>query len=239
MTTKELCLNVDINAKNNSGESLLMTFAKRDDMNYDPAIIHYLLKNFPNLEINDKNENGDTALMLAVKNGKLNNASYLLKGGDCDINTKDNEGIPLLSYAARQAERLYDWKIVGKLLHPRRKDIPDFNATDKKGITPFMEMIKVSYRSGDSSYNNYSAITDALHAGADVDAKSADGKTALMMACDAKEEIPEEIIQILLRESKKNDVEKKHDIEQALKLATNNNYHRTADILSIELQRIT
>lgn len=134
--------NIDINAKNSSGETALMIAAKKGDIATLKALL--ALKGpdgkTPLVDFNAKDSNGDTALTLAAKKGDIATLTALLteKSPDSkplvDVNAKNSSGDTALMIAAKEG----DVAILQALLAekgPDSKPIVDVNAQDSSGDT--------------------------------------------------------------------------------------------------------
>jgi hypothetical protein len=120
------CPNVDVNAKDEDGETALMYSA----IYGDKEILETLLKEFPNVDVNDKDKNGETALMYSAIYGYKEILETLLSVPGIDVNAKDEDGKTALMYSAIYG----DTKILETLL-----SVPgiDVNAKDEDGKTAF------------------------------------------------------------------------------------------------------
>lgn len=86
---------LDINVRNNLGETPLLFAARQMDL----EMFQYLLG--LGATISDQNKSGQTALMYAIKNGDAKLFDYILINGQTNFTEKDNNGSTALLYAVR------------------------------------------------------------------------------------------------------------------------------------------
>ena len=98
MVSEILKLGLDINAKDNSGNSALMTAI----FNKDIMCFNVLMAGKPDL--NQTNNAGNTYLMAASRIGFLSGVVSLIEAG-ADVNMKNNEGQNAISLAANDEIR--------------------------------------------------------------------------------------------------------------------------------------
>jgi ankyrin repeat protein len=157
----------NINAKDNSGMSVLMKFVYSGY--YKNIDVFKLLLSQENIDVNAKDNKGKTALIHAIKNNENLEVRYLLNREDIDVNIRDNNGRTALNYAAFSSS-LKNIKILFD------KNIIDINHKDNKGMTAIMRAL-------DSSRDDVFLffINDNQH-GIDYNVKDNDGKTTLIHA---------------------------------------------------------
>ena len=158
LVAKCLAKGIDINETNFGGWTPLM-FA----CDGQPDAIETLLN--AGAKINVKNKNGSTPLMLAANRG-LTNAVKMLVIAGAKLDEKDNDGSTALLLAARTC----NWDIVTYLVLVGA----NVNIANQYGSTPLIEVSSCS--------NSPHSINFLLESGADINAKTADGRTALAHA---------------------------------------------------------
>ncbi|MFB3896323.1 MAG: ankyrin repeat domain-containing protein [bacterium] len=194
----------DVNLTNNYGLTALFPAAQKGKTD----IVRLLIEK--GININAKTETGLTALMVAVSNGRKDSTRALIEGG-ADVNAKTNDDQTVLSMAKR-SEIVDMLRIAGasgpvipdqmvartklqemgitynkiSFLNCARdgklEAIKYFldaginpNTANKDGVTPLMYVI----------YHGDTKIVDLMiQKGADVNAKTVNGKTALMIATE-------------------------------------------------------
>lgn len=156
-----LNMGVDVDAKDNNGETALITASSPYQGNI--AIIETLIKRGAN--INAKNNDGWTALMIASSYiGNINIVKLLLING-ADVNARNHEGGTAL-YSAAVFGNI---GIVNVLLDSGA----NVNVQNDRGFTPLIV----------AAMGCHTQVVKALLAnGADVNVKSGMGKTALSVA---------------------------------------------------------
>jgi len=111
------------------------------------------------------------SLSQCVGEGCVEEVSFFLTAG-FSPNTKNKSGIPLLNIAARAGSR----ESIRFLI----KSGAELNLqSDDRGTTALLDSV---------IGNNFDLVNDLLEAGADVNIKSKDGQTALIVAAGASEE---------------------------------------------------
>lgn len=194
----------DVNIPNNYGLTALFPAAQKGKTD----IVRLLIEK--GINVNAKTDTGLTALMVAVSNGRKDSTKALIDGG-ADVNAKTNDDQTVLSMAKR-SEIVDMLRIAGasgpvvpdqmlartklqemgitynknSLLNCARDGKLDAiqyfldagmnpNTANKDGVTPLMYII---YH-GDAKMVNM-----MIQKGADVNAKTVNGKTALMIATE-------------------------------------------------------
>jgi ankyrin repeat protein len=158
LVTKCLAEGIDVNATNFGGWTPLM-FA----CDGRPDAIETLLN--AGAKINIKNKNGSTPLMLAANRGLTNVVKTLVMVG-AKLDEKENDGSTALLLAARAC----NWDIVTYLVLAGA----NVSIANQYGSTPLIEVSSCS--------NSPHLINFLLESGADINAKTADGRTALAHA---------------------------------------------------------
>ena len=166
----------DVNAKNKRGETALICAS----MNEHEEVVEELIKARANIYA--RNNGGVTALMMACDRGHERVVSKLCAAG-VDINAKDNTGLTALMIACERGKTV----VVEHLLKAIKIDI---KAKNEKGETALMYASRgerIAWMR--ASHEGHETIVEKLiTAGADINAKSKDGDTALMMACQRQNE---------------------------------------------------
>lgn len=157
---------INVNAKNNNGETALMWAAGKGHT----EIVNALIKAGAN--VNAKTKSDWTALMYAAGKGHIETVIVLLKVG-ADVNAKTNGGLYSGWTALMVATMGGQSEIVNKLI----KAGADVNAANDDGMTALMFVAQFGY----------TEIVNALiEAGAD-DLTDKEGKTALIHATQYNE----------------------------------------------------
>jgi len=161
----------NVNAKDMFGNTALMMTAVGPEEDVEKletmAAIDVLLKN--GAIINVENNKGMSPLMLAAKKGNRRVVDVLLENG-AEINAKNKDGKTSLMFAADKGDRAID-----SLLS---KNVA-INAQDKNGWTALMYAAKT---------NKEVTMNSLKKAGAMVNLKNKEGKTAEMIAAEYKED---------------------------------------------------
>ena len=154
----------DVNAKDNSGTSVLMSAVEsRFEAN---AFESGLIKTVQLLldhgaDVNAKNKSGQTALMFSAREGYVNVTRLLLKSG-ADVKARDSYGDTALIAAIHLPET----KGLVQLLLDHGADV---NAKGRYGNTALMDA---------ASFGEFESTRLLLKSGADVNAKDGHGRTA-------------------------------------------------------------
>ena len=195
--------NVDVNAKDNYGQTALMLAEGEGHT----EIVEILIDN--GADVNAKDIYGKTALMWAAINGHTEIVEILIDNG-ADVNAKDNDGQTALMLAEGEGHTE-----AAKLLIDNGADV---NAKDDDGLTALML----------AANRGHTEIVEILiDNGADVNAKDNDGQTALMLA---EGEGHTEAAKLLIDNGA--DVNAKDDDGlTALMYAANRGYTETAEVL--------
>ena len=161
----EINVDVDVNAKNNNGETALHLAAKNGHL----AIVEELFK-MP-VHAQAKNNDGETALHLAAKNGHIDIVEVILAKGRMDINTTNKRQETALHIAARNGHT----DIVISLSSSGVK----IDTTNNNGETALHIAAK----------NDRREVVDALlglMTEETINIKNKDGKTALYLAVESE-----------------------------------------------------
>ncbi len=154
---------IDVNAKDNHGETALMLAVSDNDW---AAAAKALLAR-EDIDVNAASKNGLTALMLAARKGPRDVVQALLAREDIDVNAASENGSTALIYAAH----LGKVGIVTDLL--AHADI-DVNATDDLGRTALM------WAAAKKQHSSVEALLK--HKNIVLDARDSTGRTALELA---------------------------------------------------------
>ena len=168
---------VDVNAKNNEGETALICAA-----NFGRTEIAKLLLAVPGIDVNAKDRFERTALIRAAEEVHTEIVKLLLAVPGIDVNAKDMDGETALLCAV-----LRDRTEIAKLL--LAVDGVDVNAKDKNGKTALIMVAE----------EGHTEIVKLLLAvdGVDVNAKDKDGRTALRIAAkEGHTEIVEQLLDV-------------------------------------------
>jgi ankyrin repeat protein len=105
-------------------------------------------------------------LQQQIKEGRNEEVLKRIASGDLDVNTRDNQGVPVLSHTAKAG----NVELLKALINAKA----DVEATDNAGRTPLMHA---------AMSKNVEAVRALLDAGASVSARDTIGGTALTWAC--------------------------------------------------------
>lgn len=142
--------NVDVNQKNVSGDSLLITLCRNSFKDADIRALFEQMIKHPNIDVNSLSKTGESALHLLVKHNDLQAIKDLLKVKEINLDIANNEGdSPLMTAILTGA----DFKIC-KLLIDSGANI---NLVNKKNSAP------VTYAVG---YDRYQTLKYLVEAGA-------------------------------------------------------------------------
>jgi ankyrin repeat protein len=157
-----LARGANINARSKNGFTPLM-FASV--YNYAPSV-RFLIEN--GADVNARNAVMEDALMYAIKTGDRDMIETLVEMG-ADINSANKWGITplmqLITYRGGSLDMLQDFIRRGA----------DVNAKDEDGNTPLIAAIQSDFR----DFQTLEIVGALLDAGAKIDEKNAEGKTAL------------------------------------------------------------
>ncbi|EAY05385.1 ankyrin repeat protein, putative [Trichomonas vaginalis G3] len=194
---------VDINAKNNNGQTALHYSASNDSIEATKFLISH------GININEKNNGGQTALHFAAMHNSKETAELLISHG-ININEKNNGGQTALHNAA-----LYNSKETAKLLISHGANI---NEKDNDGQTALCIA---------ALYNSKEIAEHLISHGANINEKDNYGKTALHYASKNNyKEIAERLISHGANINEKDNYGK-----TALHYASKNNYKEIAEHL--------
>jgi ankyrin repeat protein len=152
-----------INLKHKDNLTILIDLAGNDKTD----LIKDLIAKGAN--VNETNNNGETALMRAVRNSKVDNVKLLLESGaDLNIatNIATNNGTTALMYVA---DNYHNSQILDLLINHKA----NLNSKNKYGMTALMMAAKTNYQEG---------VSKLIEAGADINLRDTNNKTALSYA---------------------------------------------------------
>lgn len=177
-TVKQLCCNVDINARDKNKSTALIIASSYGYTN----IVNFLLQN-PAINVNAQNKRGETALILASKSYK-DIVNLLVQHPEINLNIQDEYGNTALIAAASNEEAIVPILLqAGGLISKHSaaaqsglgKITIDVNLHDNDGWTALIW----------AAYYNYDNALKLLMQHADVNAQDIKGRTALMNVASA------------------------------------------------------
>ncbi len=127
--------------------------------------------------INEPDSNGATPLIHAIWKGKTEAAKYLIESG-ADLNAKDKKGYDALFYAIEYGQLETVKSLIGKGANIESKDLT--------GLTPLVYAVLYD--------RNIDIIKLLIKSGANLNAKTSEGETALNMLLSLKSDIVDDLM---------------------------------------------